>query len=106
MTTLIDIVRTWLDNNPKYKGHYVIINHHKYGNELTWIACKCKDPHVYPPSLPPTPKYDFIIDHNSIEVFRMSSPGIVESDKAKTTLLCATDPSFFQKLEHYLDNSH
>ena len=95
----------WLSDNPKYNHHFVIVDK-PARNELTWIACKCKDPHVYPPALPPTPKYDFIIDHNSIEVYRMAAPGLSERHKDRTTMLYATDPSFFSKLEYYLDNAH
>lgn len=97
----------WLDDNPKYTNHYVVIEKPSR-NELTWIACKCTDPYVYPPNLPPTPKYDFLIDNNSVEIYRMASagPGKIESSKDRTIWLHATDPSFFQKLEHYLDDSH
>lgn len=103
--TLVDIVRTWLDNNPKYKDHYVVVEKPS-NNILSWIACRCTDPFIYPPALPPTPIYDFLIDDDNIEVYAMKTGKPASEIFDPSALIHAHDPEFFNKLEFYLDASH
>lgn len=88
---LYNLVETWLKENYK---HFSMTENNIAGIRLHWIYCDCNSK----TSMPPTPRYDIIIEEDCLYVWDVRDNS--ERD------ISAASPTFFDQLKKLLDDAH